>query len=160
MNEYVAAKIGEKSFAQSNILKDVWENDGWAMFTDNEIGDKCLEVPLSANKMCLDAGSSCKGDKKCEEIYLRYIDALKKGYTKNFEAFKKESKAMGYVTTAMTIAAGFFGSRDASPEMKDTDTSKSKDDEKRKKIGLAVGIGIALVTATIITVLVIRSKNK
>lgn len=161
INLFVANEIGQKSFNDSKIVSDVWENDGWATFTAPEIGDICLSVPNSVNKVCLDAGSSCKaGDSKCEEAFKRYVEALKKGYKKDFASFQKESKTLGYLNTAVGIVGGFFGTREDSPEITPNETTPEQ--KKKSSRNLAIGITASvLVIGTIVTILVIRNrKNK
>ena len=162
INLYVANEVGQKAFDASKIIKNVWESDGWLTFTAPEVGEMCLSVPNSVNKLCLDAGSSCKtGDNKCAEAFKRYAEALKQGYKKDFATFTKESKALGYLNTAVGIVGGFFGSATDSPEGPAVPGSEVDVKNKKKSKNIAIGIGVGvLVIGAIITVVVLRRNKK
>lgn len=147
INYYVASALGKRSFDQSKIVKDAWENDGtFYNMTAADIGKVCVDagVPVDKTKVCTDAGESCKGNSKCEEVFARYASALKNGYTKTFEEFKKESTIMGYITTGLGFAAGLFGDPSTTPSV-DERTQR----ERRTKWFIGVGIGVALIGTAI-----------
>lgn len=153
--EYVAQLDAQRT-SDTDIVKNVWENSFLA-FSDTDIGDMCNEqgVPMGVTKICLNAGSSCGKDTKCQAVFRKYVDALKKGYTKDFAAFKKESSLMGYVNIATSIATGFFGSKDASPDIETPE-------QRTKRMAITIGISVLAVTALSIGIyfVVKRIKNK
>lgn len=152
---YVASQIGKMSYDQSKIVKGAWDNDGYLNMTAEEIGVVCVEtgVPIAKSKVCTDAGSSCAGNTQCEEVFKKYASALKNGYTKTFEDFKKESKQLGYVSTGLGIVAGLFGDPSVTPNV-DEKTQR----ENKIKWGIGITVGLAIVTTGII--LYVKSRKK
>lgn len=149
LDYYVASELGKRSFENEKVLHDVWNNEGslelnFSNMTEAEIGTACVDVPLAVNGKCLSAGTACKGDKKCEAIFTKYVDALKKGYTKSFDEFKKESKLLGYITTGFGVIGGLFGDPNQAP---DVPTKTIRETRIKWAVGIAVtltliGVGI------------------
>lgn len=141
LNPILVAQLSNKSIADSQIVKNAWLNESYLTFTAPEIGDMCNQAPVTATKMCLAAGDSCKdGDEKCAEAFRRYVTALSKGYKKDFEKFKKESSILGYIGTGLSVAAGYFADPNDSPEMKTPE-------EKKKHTALIVGVSVSVLVA-------------
>lgn len=151
---FVTRLIKEQDAESDSIIRNSWEDDGYIAFAAAEIGTLCLDVPIAMNNSCLKAGDSCKpGDKKCEEAFIKYVAALKKGYKKSFDQFLKESKLLGYVSTGLSSAAAYFGNKDASPEILPTD-------EKRKQSNLVTAVAIIVPITIAIGIFYLVKHNK
>lgn len=153
LNPILVAQLSSKSIADSKIVKNAWLDESYLTFTAAEIGDLCNKAPITATKMCLAAGDSCKdGDEKCAEVFKRYVSALSQGYKKDFEKFKKESTILGYIGTGLSVAAGYFSDPNDSPDMKTPE-------EKRKRTALVVGVSVSVLVAASIGIY-FYMKNK
>ena len=84
--------------------KDSWSKaSGWSNMTSSEALTNCDKLDNTEGKydMCMDASIGCGSDSECSELARKYAEALSEGYSKDFVAFKKKVRNLGFLNTGL-----------------------------------------------------------
>jgi len=76
--------------------------DSWSNMTSSEALTNCDKLDNTEGKydMCMEASVDCGNDADCE-LARKYAQALKEGYSKDFGAFKKKVRNMGFLNMGL-----------------------------------------------------------
>lgn len=131
--------------------KDSWSKaSGWSNMTSSETETNCAGVDnvdgnVTRYDMCIDASLDCGSDVKCNELARKYAEALKEGYSKDFEAFKRNAKLLGFLNTGISFLDNFLNKPQGSTGGGTGGGGGGNDDNKGLSMGAKIGIGVGIV---------------
>ena len=158
---YAAANVGLQDDYETQIVREVWQSSNMSNFTkadfekDPNMCDRVYEAQGSDgyNKCYNAAIASNTSDHNA--LVEKYIEAQVKGYTKDFESFKKKTKREGALGTlgnlTESILGSLLGDNRKNQESGDDITIggrkyKVPEEDEKSKIGLYIGLGaVALI---------------
>jgi hypothetical protein len=149
---YVASQLGLQDEYDTQIIKSVWNNDSdMSNMTAQKASDSCEIVYESqgsdAYNKCYNAALSCGSDTNCNALAVKYSQALAKGYSKDFESFKKKSSFMSNAgEISGGIISGLLASLGGGNEDRINVGGGYYEAPPKSKTGLYIGIGaVALI---------------
>lgn len=161
------ASISSQDAYDDQIIKEVWSKD-FSNFSAQQAQNNCEAVyermGANAYNRCYQAGVSCKNDATCNELAKKYSAAILKGYSKDFESFKKRS---GTISTIGEVGGNILGNLLNKLQGKEAEGGEEYDagadyatPQPKSKTGLIIGItlgGLAVIGGIIY--LATRKKN-
>ena len=168
---FAASSVGRQDAYDKQIIKEVWANfttdGGMSNFTkadfeaETNICEKAYEAQGSeAYSNCYNAAISANTPEH-NALVSKYAEAQAKGYSKDFNSFKKKT---GTLSALGDIASGILGSLLGGGKSKSsTDTTTERvyvpDDDEGLSTGAKIGIGVgALAVVGVVVFLIIRKK--
>lgn len=160
---YAASQLGKQDEYDTQIVKDVWNQDFSNASTDSDMCEAAYEAQgAEAFNKCNAAIASCGSDSTCRELAKKYSQALQGGYSKSFEDFKKKT---GTLAAVGDIASGLLGgllsnlgggSREGDIQV---GGGAYYEPQQKSNMGLKIGIGI-LALAGIGTAIYFATRKK
>lgn len=156
---YAAVDLGAQDEYDTQIVKDVWNNDNsnFQNFIEKDFAGETnmCEATYEAQggnsyAMCRSAALSCGTDVACNVIAEKYAKALEGGYSKDFEAFKKKTSILAAIgDIASNLLGGLLSKLGGGSSEDDIDLSRDKKykEEEKSKTGLYIGIGVVALAA-------------
>ena len=119
INTMIAASmIGKQEEYDTQIVKDVWNNEMLGFTEEDFKGESNMcEAAYEAQgseafNKCRAAALACGSDESCNKLAVKYAAALVKGYSKDFESFKKKTSTLSAIGDIATgILSGIFGGK-------------------------------------------------
>jgi len=149
---FAASSIGRQDDIDSKIVKQVW-GESHSNMTAVEVSDTCehLEEDFTAIKKCTKAAMSCVRDSDCDEMAKRYAKALGKGYSKDFEDFKRRSASLAQAgDLGKEILSWFAKGNYRKGDNQNYDVYPQN--AKKSNTGLYIGLGVVAVAAIGVTI--------
>jgi hypothetical protein len=157
---YAAANVGLQDDYETQIVREVWQSSDMSNFTkadfekDPNMCDRVYEAQGSDgyNKCYNAAIASNTSDHNA--LVEKYIEAQVKGYTNDFESFKKKTKREGALGTLGNLAEGILGgllgdnrkNQEGGGSVTVGGNSTYTPPQEKSKIGLYIGLGaVALI---------------
>ena len=156
---YAAVDIGAQDEYDTQIVKDVWNNDtsNFQNFTEKDFAGETnmCEATYEAQggnsyAMCRSAALSCGTDVACNVIAEKYAKALEGGYSKDFEAFKKKTSMLASIgDIATNLLGGLISKLGGGSSDQDVEVGGGRVviEQEKSKTGLYIGIGVVAVAA-------------
>ena len=146
---YAARTIGMKSKQDeydTQIVKEVWQNK-FSNLTEEQSAKACQFVydsqGSSAYEKCNQAYLSCGTDGGCVSVAQKYAEALAKGYSKDFEAFKKKTNFLTSTGELIGgVLSGFVGSQTGRNNQVNFGTGGFYQPPRRTPAGTYIGIAL------------------
>ena len=130
--------------------KDSWSKaSGWSNMTSSEALTNCDKLDNTQGKydLCMDASIGCGNDSECSELARKYAQALKEGYSKDFVAFKKKARNMGFLNMGLDFLDNLLNPQGNTGGGYNDDTPPPPKMSMGAKIG--IGVGVVAVLGTI-----------
>ena len=106
-------------------------------------GDGGYYACQSALQLCIDSPSQCSE----ALIWEKYSEALKQGYTSDYQTFKRRSQVAGYITNVGQLLQGFFQNQNQAPTQQTNVMPEQKSNTTPLIIGgviLLIGLGAGI----------------
>jgi hypothetical protein len=151
---YAASQLGKQDEYDTQIVKDVWNNDFYS-FTEKDFAGEtnmCEAVYESqgsaAFNMCRSAALSCGEDSNCNTLATKYSQALVGGYSKDFASFKKKTSNLGAIgDIASGLLGGWISNLGGGGKEGDIQLGGSDyyEPQKKNKLGTYILVGVVAV---------------
>lgn len=144
---YAASNLGVRDEYNTQIVKDVWSKS-MSNMTEIEASDSCEAVyeaqGSDAFTRCRNAALSCNNDDACKTLSSKFNAALIKGYSGDFESFKKKSNVLANLGE---ISGGIIkGLLNGGSSYNNSNTDNGYYDKPKNNTALYIGIGaVALI---------------
>jgi hypothetical protein len=130
--------------------KDSWSRaSGWSNMTSAETETNCAGVDnidgnVTKYDLCIEASLDCGNDTDCNELARKYAQALREGYSKDFVAFKKKVRNLGFLNTGLEWLDNMLNRPTSSSDNPYINGGGSDDDDKGLSTGAKIGIGVGI----------------
>lgn len=134
----------------TQIVKEVWTDD-YSNLNEGEATQACVNVykarGVEAEQRCYNAYVGCGNNNKCNAIAAKYAEALERGYSKDFESFKKKSSVLAQTGEVIGgFLSGLLGDRrDNQNWNQGMQGGNWNQPPPRRNTGLIVGVGLLAV---------------
>lgn len=146
-----AVNIGVQDAYDTQIVKSVWSKNSMSNFTasdfqkENNICEKVYEAQgAEAYNRCYNAAVSSNTPSH-NALVTKYAEALSKGYSKDFESFKRKTNTLSAVGDIAKGLIGNFLNKFGSENTSDSEGAYNYEQEPKNNTGLYVGIGLLTV---------------
>lgn len=160
---YAASSLGLQDEYDTQIIKDVWNNDvDMSNMNAGEATKACRAVyesqGVKAEEKCYNAALSCGSDANCNALAVKYAQALAGGYSKDFESFKKKSNILSQAgEIAGGILSGLLGGLGGKDRIDVEDDTYIP--PPPTPIGLYIAVGVLAVVGIGLTIYFVRKKK-
>lgn len=161
---YAASDLGLQDEYDTQIVKEVWSNSMSNMDAESSSAncEKAYEAQgAEAYNKCYNASLSCGTDSACNAIAKKYGEALARGYSKDFESFKKRT---GLLSQAGEIGKDILGGVLSGLGLSNSNNTSGRnsgayyDEPKRSNTGLYIGLGIVALAGISAAIYFARKK--
>jgi hypothetical protein len=150
----------------TQIVKEVWADD-YSNLSEQQSADACEFVYESqgsgAYNKCYQAYLNCGSDASCVTMAQKYAQALAKGYSKDFESFKRKSNILGQTGEVVGgLLTGLFGDRRRDNQNWNQNWQGGgtwNQPPRRQNTGLFVGLGLVALVGIGAAVYFARKKK-